>query len=136
MGWNLTHYVRSDFDELVRFFRCVFDELGHEFALTGKDRDLRRVADTYQSGGGAFIVAKVQGRIVGTVALRPIDPRTGELKRFYVMHAHGGRGLGATLLAKCLNHAQAAGFTCVRLDTTFPLQINGRWVAICPLYAA
>ena len=43
---------------------------------------------------GTFLVALVDGRLVGTGAIRPIDNETAELKRMWLLEAYQGRGIG------------------------------------------
>jgi putative acetyltransferase len=116
---EITNYEPSDEEDLRRFFRTVFEGMGFDFDLDSKDRDLRDIPGEYQSGGGLFLVAKHQGQIIGTVALRRIAPDVCELKRFYVRVEHRRRGVGTRLLERAIAHARAhPTWRCIRLDTS------------------
>src|SRR5512134_3309523 len=72
----------------------------------------------YGPPGGALLVAEVDGRILGCIALRPLEPpAVGEIKRLYVRPAGRGQRVGAALGRAILECARAAGYERVRLDT-------------------
>ena len=58
------------------------------------------------------------GPVVGTIALRHWQGDCAELKRFYLLEAWRGMGLGKSLLETAIAHARDQGFARVRLDTT------------------
>ena len=118
---RVAEYAHGDQEDLVRFFRDVFAELGYRFDLSVEQRDLTRIPAEYQSRGGAFLIARdvPAGAVVGTVALRDLGGGVGEIKRFYIRADHRGRGLGAALLGRAIDHARSAGaWERLRLDTT------------------
>ncbi len=65
----------------------------------------------------AVFVAEEGRNLVGSVALRLLEPGVAELKRMYVLPGHRGRGLGRTLLARGLAWAREQRVRTVRLDT-------------------
>jgi GNAT superfamily N-acetyltransferase len=71
--------------------------------------ELRAFA-TYCAGqSGAFWVAEVEARIIGMIAVRPIDHTAWEICRAYVHPSLHGSGLGHALLDRAEAHAIAAG---------------------------
>ena len=124
MKYDITDYQPSDQEELVRFFRTVFAEMGFDFDLTTKDRDLSRIPTEYQNRNGLFLLAKEKDIVVGTIGLRRIDDAKYELKRFYVLKTHRQLGIGTSLLNKAT--AKAHSGDRIRLDTTrkSPLAIS------------
>lgn len=66
--------------------------------------------------GQALLVLEVDGAPVGYAHLKPTDaplcvdgPAPRELKRFYLSHAHHGRGYGKALMAATLDRAAGDG---------------------------
>ena len=76
---------------------------------------------------GALFVADDEGRLVGMIGLRPLDPRAcraeaydataGEMKRLFVRPEARGRGLATQLITRVLDQARQLRYTEIRLDT-------------------
>src|SRR5579859_4568439 len=93
---------RAEFQkELEEFLVGPFKEIGIDLDLNGPQSDLRRIPEFYQKTGD-FWVLRDHGKIVGTIALRWIEDRTGEIKRFFVDPQKRGKGQGKTLLEKVI----------------------------------
>ncbi|MCU0856823.1 MAG: GNAT family N-acetyltransferase [Pontiellaceae bacterium] len=118
MKYDIADYQPSDQENLIRFFRNVFSEMGFGFDLTSKDQDLTRIPNEYQAGGGLFLMAKEEDLIVGTIGLRRVNDATYELKRFYVLKTHRQNGIGSHLLSKVIEHVNRHIGACIRLDTS------------------
>lgn len=99
--------------EALALIGAVYAEYGMTFEPDGWDRDLRDIPAHYGDAGGAFWVLLADGRVVGTVAMVPLDPRTVEMKRVYLHREYRGRGLGRALLEHALRWAAAAGYGAV-----------------------
>lgn len=78
--------------------------------------DLNDIATSYAAG--VFLVAKLDGRLVGTGALLPEGEGMGRIMRMSVAHAHRRRGIGARILRALLDEAQARGYRTIVLETT------------------
>jgi len=89
------------------------------FDLDTKDHDLQHIPEVDQSGGGGlFLLARHEARIIGTIALRPLGQRICELKRFYLLERFRGTG---TLLAEVLPTPEAIrGMPFARTQATNP----------------
>jgi len=74
-------------------------------------------ASEVAQGEGAFLVALDGTTSVGCGAVRRLGPRTGEIKRMYVIPAMRGRGIGLTILAALEGEARALGLTRLVLET-------------------
>ena len=70
-----------------------------------------------EAGGGAFVVARVEGRAVGCGAVRPIEPEVGEVKRMFVAREVRGRGVARAILGALEGRAAALGLRTLRLET-------------------
>ncbi|MGX7828592.1 GNAT family N-acetyltransferase [Actinokineospora sp. 24-640] len=99
------------------------------------------------SGDIALWVARVDGRLAGTVQLRrspmPNGRHRAELAKLMVRSAARGRGLGRALLATAEEAARSAGLTLLVLDTeedsaAEPLYRSQGWIRVgaIPDYAA
>ena len=68
-------------------------------------------------GRGAFLVATVDGEVVGCGAVRRLDGADAEIKRMYVMPSFRGRGIGRALLGALEGEARSLGATRLVLET-------------------
>ena len=68
---------------------------------------------------GELVVAYLEDRPVGTVALRALDRRRSEMKRLFVSDAARGLGLGDQLVETIIVRARQFGFDEMMLDTGF-----------------
>ncbi len=112
-----TRALQDDVIELILTIQQV--EFG--FNIRAEDQpDLLGVEDFYQTGAGGFWVALVDGKPVGTIALRDIGKRQGALRKMFVKVAYRGRehGVAETLLRTLLKSAKAGGIEEVFLGTT------------------
>ncbi|MDO3433260.1 GNAT family N-acetyltransferase [Rhizobium sp. CBN3] len=79
------------------------------------------VADAVAAGSSLLLVAKLDGRIVGTVqvsaAQMPNQPHRGDLKKLLVHRSARGRGLARLLMEAAEREAAARGKTLLVLDT-------------------
>jgi GNAT superfamily N-acetyltransferase len=101
----------------MELVRIVLAEHGFPFEQVGSLRD--DLADRRYAGEDAgFWVAEVDGAIVGTVAVRPKEGRTCEIKRLYLRSDMRGLGLGQALYDHAESFARAAGYERIWLDSS------------------
>jgi GNAT superfamily N-acetyltransferase len=81
-----------------------------------KNSDLNDIASSYAAG--YFLVAWVDGQIVGTGALVPRSAGTAEIVRMSVAAGLRKQGIGGQILCQLLRYAQEAGYHKVILETT------------------
>ncbi len=67
--------------------------------------------------GAVFLVARVDGEALGSIALRPIAPDHAEMKRMFVRADARGRGLGRRLLEALEDAARSRQITRISLET-------------------
>ena len=109
-------YRETDCDAVVALVTGVLAEYGFSTHVGGVQRDLAAIDDGYARGG--FWVAEIDGVIAGTVAVRPKEELTCELKRLYVSKTARGRGVGRALYAHAEAFARGAGYTRIWLDSS------------------
>ncbi len=83
----------------------------------GFDQELAELPGAYAPPSGALLVARDGDKAAGCVALRCVDPGTGEMKRMYVREAFRGTGLGRRLALAILEEARQRGYRRIVLDT-------------------
>lgn len=64
-----------------------------------------------------FLVARLDGQVMGCVALRVDEARWGEVKRLYVPPRARGLGMGRRLLGELEAQARREGLALLRLET-------------------
>ena len=67
--------------------------------------------------GGAFLVGRLEGKVVACGGIARYDGVTGEIRRMYVVPSARRRGLSRVLLEALEDEARALGYSFVRLET-------------------
>jgi GNAT superfamily N-acetyltransferase len=78
-------------------------------------------ATAFGPPGGAVLVARLDGRPVGCVGLRALEPGVGELKHLFVTLDARGHGVARALLLSVERAAVELGVRTILLDTAAPL---------------
>jgi len=105
-----------------------------------------KIAGEVARGEAALLVARVDGRIVGTVqlglALPPNQPHRADVRKLLVHRRARGRGIGLALMTAAEDAARARGRTVLVLDTALGdnaerLYTRAGWtrVGVIPHYA-
>jgi ribosomal protein S18 acetylase RimI-like enzyme len=67
--------------------------------------------------GGAFVLARINGQVVGCGALRPLEHGVGEVKRMFVEPETRRQGISRRVLSMLETAATHFGYRCIRLET-------------------
>jgi GNAT superfamily N-acetyltransferase len=110
-------YRNEDLTVVLDLVKTVLAEYGFAANVGGVERDLNDMS-TYAAARAGFWVAEVDDAIAGTVAIRPKEGGTCELKRLYVQGAVRGRGVGRALYAHAEAFARSAGYDRIWLDSS------------------
>jgi ribosomal protein S18 acetylase RimI-like enzyme len=107
-------------DEELATARMLLEEYGRTLpvqeASQSVTHDLHDLAQ-YTAPRGALLLASVDDRALGCVAMRQWDGNVCEMKRLYVQPAGRGLGIGRALAIAIIDQARAAGYRAMRLDT-------------------
>lgn len=107
----------ADLDEVRALFREYEAWLDHDLCFQGFEAELAALPGKYAPPSGRLLLAELDGRLAGVVALRAFAPDAGEMKRLFVRDFARGHGLGRALTERLVAEARAIGYACVRLDT-------------------
>jgi GNAT superfamily N-acetyltransferase len=108
----------ADVAAVTELVAAVLGEFGFTAQVGGVERDLAEVRDRYGGATAGFWVAERDGVVVGTVAVRPKEGRTCELKRLYLRPDERGTGLGQRLYEHAEAFARATGYERIWLDSS------------------
>ncbi len=108
----------SECDDVRALLREYAASLPFALDFQDFDRELADLPGAYAPPGGALLVAHVDGRVAGCVALRPLVDDACEMKRLFVLPLARGTGLGRRLAAEIVDEARRLGYARMRLDTT------------------
>jgi GNAT superfamily N-acetyltransferase len=87
------------------------------FSANTIEEELAGLPGKYAPPRGRLLLAELEERPVGCVALREVDAQTCEMKRMFVPTDLHGQGVGRALADAILHEARAIGYTSMRLDT-------------------
>jgi GNAT superfamily N-acetyltransferase len=117
-GYTIRRAVAPDAGAVNRELAAYLEHIGETFDAAGVDKDIARWSEVYGGGSGVLLlVCDPAGEVVGTAAVRIVEPEVAEIKRMWIRPAHQGRGLGRPLIDACLAEARALGCRLVRLDS-------------------
>ena len=107
----------TDLDEIRAMFREYSTLVTEALCFQGFDEELAGLPGDYAPPPGALLIARDGEHAAGCVALRRLDPRTGEMKRMYVREAWRRSGLGRRLALAVIEEAKNRGYARIMLDT-------------------
>jgi GNAT superfamily N-acetyltransferase len=94
-------------------------ESRHGFRLPVEEAVERDIAtiEKFTPPDGRLLVAFVDGRAIGTAAMRRIDRHTAEIKRMWVDPSQRRAGIGRAMLERLLEAATTVGYSRIVLDS-------------------
>jgi ribosomal protein S18 acetylase RimI-like enzyme len=108
----------TDHAAVARELGAYLAYLGETLDGEGLDKDIAQWQSAYDGVRGRLLVVEdPAGMVVGTAAVRLLEPGVGEIKRMWIQPAHQGKGLGRPLMDACLAEARALGCRVLRLDS-------------------
>ena len=106
VAWHRARHVEN-IDLVERYFdQATFDE------------ELAGLPGKYARPQGRLLLAYLDGKAAGCVALRDLKDGICEMKRMFVPEAFRGRGVGRALAERIIAAGKEAGYRVMRLDTS------------------
>jgi GNAT superfamily N-acetyltransferase len=106
VAWHRARHV-EDIELIERYFdQRAFDE------------ELAELPGKYARPRGRLLLAYLDGKPAGCVALRDLGDGICEMKRMFVPETFRGRGVGRALAERIIAEAREAGYRAMRLDTS------------------
>lgn len=107
----------SRLEEVKELFLEYFKSLNIDLSFQNVEEELKDLPGKYGPPGGMLILALVDGKAAGCIALRKISQSICEMKRLYVSDAYRGLGLGKQLITIIMEEAINLDYKYIRLDT-------------------
>ena len=108
----------TDYLQLVEMISTVLAEFEMSLDLEGPDKDLQDLQNVYFDNNGAFFIAQLDSKIIGSVAVSKIDDEKCELRKLYVLKEHRSQGFGQILLDKAIDFALSNGYKKMELEVS------------------
>jgi len=122
-GFTIRRALAEDHAAVARELADYLSFIGDALDADGLDHDIAHWQEEYDGRMGVLLlVADATGEVVGTAAVRVLEPGLGELKRMWLRPSRQGRGLGRRLMDACLDEARGLGCRALRLDTQAKLE--------------
>ena len=103
----------ADIEAVRKIFEAFIDFLPIDLGFQGIDEEMQAFPGFYQF----MLIAKMNGKAVGAVALKEHDKQVCEMKRLYVLPEGRGTGAGQLLCERLLKDAEEAGYSTMLLDS-------------------
>jgi ribosomal protein S18 acetylase RimI-like enzyme len=113
--------IDAHVSRLLEEIRILFEEyrasVDADLCFQQFTEELATLPGAYVPPRGCLLMARVEGRPAGCVALRKLEEDVAEMKRLYVVPACRGTKLGRALVDTVIRRAPGMGYRAIRLDT-------------------
>lgn len=112
------NYIDSDMIEEIRqLFLEYAESLGVDLNFQDFESEINSLPGKYEQPDGILILASVNGKSAGCVALRRLSKDICEMKRLYIRDEYRGLGIGKKLIVMTIEEAKKLKYRYMRLDT-------------------
>lgn len=109
-----------------QLFEQYAQSLGFDLDFQDFRAELENLPGDYAPPCGCILLAKLDERIVGCVALRKWEENICEMKRLYVIPEARGKSIGRKVAEAVIVRAKELGYKHMRLDTLSSMQAANR----------
>ena len=107
----------NEIEEVRSLFLEYANSLNFDLCFQRFDEELKSLPGKYSPPGGLILLAKVNDKYAGCVALRDSGDSICEMKRLYVRPEFRGLGIGKSLCDNLIEKSRQIGYKKMRLDT-------------------
>ena len=107
----------QELEEVKKLFMEYTQSLEIDLAFQDFETEFRDLPGKYKAPDGILLLAFVDGKAAGCIALRKIDEGICEMKRLYVREAFRGFQIGKRLITMIIEQAVRLQYDYMRLDT-------------------
>ncbi len=107
----------AHFNTVRRLFREYENFLGVDLCFQDFEKELTELPGKYAPPQGALLLAMVDEKAAGCVAVRKFETNICEMKRLYIRPHYRGQGIGRMLTEKIIDEAIKLGYLTMLLDT-------------------
>lgn len=104
-------------EEIRQLFREYAQSLDIDLSFQDFETELKALPGKYGPPDGILILASVDGKAAGCIALRKLSEGICEMKRLYVRDAYRGLSIGKKLASRLIDEARNMNYHYMRLDT-------------------
>jgi len=104
-------------EEVKKLFLEYAQSLKVDLSFQNFEEEFRSLPGKYGPPDGLLVLALVDGKAAGCVALRKNSETICEMKRLYVRNQYRGLGIGKKLVNIVIEHASKMNYQYIRLDT-------------------
>ncbi|MGY0374599.1 GNAT family N-acetyltransferase [Clostridium sp. JNZ J1-5] len=129
---NKEHIVEFRYvtgQDMIEKIKQLFLEYVHslkvDLSFQNFEEELNTLPGKYGQPRGVLILALVDGKEAGCIALRNISEDICEMKRLYVRDCYRGLGIGKKLITIVIQEALKINYQYIRLDT-LPMMKNAQ----------
>jgi putative acetyltransferase len=120
----MTTIIEAQTPDHIETARMLFREyeawLEMDLCFQGFDNEVATLPGKYAAPEGRLLLAYIEDKPAGCIALRKIGDGVCEMKRLFVRDGFRGHRLGLTLIERIIEDARNIGYSKMRLDTHPP----------------
>ena len=107
----------AEIEDARSIFKEYQSSVGVDLCFQDFEQELKQLPGEYSEPRGCILLALVESKLAGCVALRPLSSDICEMKRMYVRPSFRGQGLGRILAQDIIAEARKRRYRKMRLDS-------------------